>query len=108
MSEITANQREKLMADLRTVVTDAEALLKLTADEVGESAIGLRNRLQERLASAKSSAADLHASAMDRARDATRATDEYAHDHPWQSMAVGAICGVLIGALLARGLSDLD
>lgn len=108
LSELTTTQREKLMGDLRVVVSDAEALLKMTADEVGESALGLRNRLQERLAEAKAGIVDLQANAKDRAVRAGRATDEYAHEHPWQSMAVGAIVGVLVGALLARGLSDLD
>lgn len=108
MSQMTANQREKLMDDLRTVVADAEAMLKLTADEVGDSAVGMRDRLQQRLADARSSISDLQASAMDRARQATEATDDYAHEHPYQSMAVGAILGILVGALLARGLQDLD
>ncbi|MEO5733094.1 MAG: DUF883 family protein [Rubrivivax sp.] len=108
MSQLTANQREKLIADLRLVVSDAESLLKLTAEEIGESAIGLRNRLQERLSEAKTNVVDMQASARERAARATRATDEYAHEHPWQSMAVGAVIGVLIGALLTRGLDDLD
>ena len=46
MSDLTATQRDKMIADLRQVVADAEELLKMTADEVGDAAVGLRARLQ--------------------------------------------------------------
>ena len=53
MSELTATQKDKLMADLRVVVADAEELLKLTAGDVGESTVGLRERLQQCLSDVK-------------------------------------------------------
>ena len=48
MTELTAAQKDKLMADLRVVINDAEELLKLTAGDVSDSAVGLRERLQRR------------------------------------------------------------
>ena len=33
MSELTASHRDKLMTDLRTVIGDAEEVLKVTADQ---------------------------------------------------------------------------
>lgn len=105
MSEMSLNQREKLMADLRTVVADAEALLKLTADEVGESAIGLRDRLQERLADARQRIGDLQDQAKERALRATRAADDYAHEHPWHAMGSGAVIGAAVGFIFGMMLS---
>ena len=42
MSELTAAQTDKLLADLRLVVADAEALLTTTAGEAGAGAVELR------------------------------------------------------------------
>jgi len=102
MSNMTATQREKLMSDLRTVVADAEQLLKLTADEMGEGAAGLRERLQERLAQAKHRLWALQDAAADKARAVGYAADDYVHDHPWKSMAIGAGIGVIVGMLISR------
>lgn len=102
MSELTANQKDKLMADLRVVVADAEELLKLTAGDVSESTAGLRERLQMRLSDAKHSLLTLQANATEKAKAAGHATDDYVHDHPWQSVAVGAAVGMVVGLLIGR------
>ena len=68
MSELTANQKDKLMTDLRVVVADAEELLKLTAGDLNESTAGLRERLQQRLSDAKHSLLTLQATASQRRR----------------------------------------
>src|SRR5574340_306731 len=45
--------KEKLMQDLRVVVSDAEELLRATAGQAGEKASAARERIQESLVSAK-------------------------------------------------------
>lgn len=102
MSDMTLAQKEKLMADLRVVVADAEALLKLTADDVSESTAGLRERLQERLSQAKQNMLTLQATATEKARAAGHAADDYVHENPWRSIAVGAGVGLLVGLLIGR------
>jgi ElaB/YqjD/DUF883 family membrane-anchored ribosome-binding protein len=102
MSEMTAAQRDKLMADLRTVIGDAEELLKLTAGDVSDSTASLRTRLQERLSKAKDGLLDLQGSASETARAASRAADDYVHDHPWRSIAISGGVGLLIGLLIGR------
>ena len=102
MTEMTAMQREKLMADMRVVVSDAEELLKMTADEVGESALALRERLKDRMAQAKDSLVSLQAAATEKAKEAGHAADEYVHEHPWKSVAISAGVGVIVGMLIGR------
>ncbi len=102
MTEMTAAQREKLMADLRVVVADAEQLLKMTADEVGESAAGLRERLQERMAQSKERLLDLQESATEKAKAAGHAADDFVHENPWKAVAIGAGIGVIVGMLMGR------
>ena len=102
MTEMTAMQREKLMADLRVVVADAEQLLKMTADEVGEGAVGLRERLQERLMESKHRLQALQDVATEKAKAVGHAADDYVHEHPWKSVAIGAGIGVIVGMLIGR------
>lgn len=102
MSELTATQKDKLMADLRVVVADAEELLKLTAGDLNESTLGLRERLQQRLADAKHSLLTLQASATEKAKAAGHAADDYVHDHPWRAIAAGAGVGLVVGLLIGR------
>lgn len=102
MSDLTASQREKMIADLRLVVSDAEELLKMTADEMGEAAVGLRERLQDRLSQARQRLLTLQSTVTDNAKAAGRAADDYVHEHPWQSVAIGAGVGMLLGLLIAR------
>ncbi len=102
MTELTLAQKDKLMADLRQVISDAEDLLKLTAGDMGEKAVGLRDRLQLRIADAKQGLLTLQATATDKAKAAGEAADDYVHDHPWHSMAIGAGVGLVVGLLLSR------
>lgn len=102
MTELTAVQKDKLMADLRVVINDAEELLKLTAGDVSDSAVGLRERLQQRMADAKHSLLTLQATAAEKAKAAGHAADDYVHDHPWQAVALGAGVGLVVGLLIGR------
>ena len=102
MSEMTAVQKDKLMNDLRVVVADAEELLRLTSAEVSETAAGLRERLQRQLTDAKHSLLALQESATETAKAAGQAADDYVHEHPWHSVAIGAGVGLLVGLLIGR------
>jgi ElaB/YqjD/DUF883 family membrane-anchored ribosome-binding protein len=102
MSDVTASQRDKLVADLRVVVADAEELLKLTAGELGEGTAGLRLRLQDRLNQAKHKIIELQASATESVKAAGQAADDYVHEHPWHAVGIGAGVGLVVGLLLGR------
>lgn len=102
MSEMTATQKDKLMADLRLVMADAEALLAATAGEAGDSVAELRSRVQATLAHARTSLIETQAAVVDKAKAAARATDEYVHDNPWKSIGVAAGVGLLVGMLIGR------
>lgn len=102
MSELTAIQKDKLMADLQVVMADAEALLAATAGDASASVAELRGRVQATLARAKTGLIDAQAAVIDRAKVAAKVTDEYVHDNPWKSVGVAAGAGLLIGLLLGR------
>jgi ElaB/YqjD/DUF883 family membrane-anchored ribosome-binding protein len=75
-----ATTTEKLMAELRTVVRDAEALMQTAAAESGE-------RLRD---------------AGDSAREAASEIDEQVRGNPWAAVGIAAGVGLLLGLLLGR------
>ena len=102
MTETTVVNREKLMADLRTVIADAEEVLKVTADQASAGAAELRVRMHERLHQAKLRLHDLQENAVARAKAAGHAADDYVHEHPWKAVAAAAGVGMIIGLLIGR------
>lgn len=102
MNDFTAANKEKLLADLRLVVQDAEQLLEATAGQLGDGAAEARGRIQARLQQAKESLHQFQDSAVQRAKEASHATDAYVHDNPWKSIGLAAGIGLLIGVVIGR------
>ena len=94
--------KEKLVADFKVVVADAEALLKATANDAGEKVVAARDRIQASLNDAKVRLAQAEAAIMDKTRQAARVTDQYVHDNPWKAVGISACVGLVIGVLIAR------
>lgn len=97
--EVTTDQ---LVADLKTVMEDAEALLKATSTLTGEKIQEVRARAEESLRQAKVRLSEVEEEAMRRAREIADAADEYVHENPWQSVGIAAGIGLVVGLLLAR------
>lgn len=102
MAEITAGQKDKLMSDLRVVISDAEELLRMTAGEAGEGVADLRGRIQARMNQAKADLVHLQEVAVAKARAAGHATDEFVHENPWKSIGFAASVGLVVGLLISR------
>ena len=80
---MNARTTEELMAELREVAREAEALLQATADQTGARVEELRERAKEALAAA-------------------RGIDEQVRKNPWAAVAIAAGVGLLLGLLLSR------
>lgn len=102
MTEMTDVNKEKLIADFKVVVADAEELLRATANQAGDKATELRAKMQSRLADARLRLADAEAAMLDRARQVGRAADDYVQDNPWRSVGIAAGFGLLVGLLIGR------
>lgn len=94
--------KEKLMEDLRLVVSDTEELLKVTANQAGEQIAAVRTKASDSLRLAKARMAEAQASAVERIKIAAQTPDHYVHEKPWQSVGIAATVGILIGVLIAR------
>jgi ElaB/YqjD/DUF883 family membrane-anchored ribosome-binding protein len=98
--------KHKLLADFNAVVTEADQFLKLVANEGGDKADALRSKVERNLNAAKDRLRNLEDAVLEKTRETARATDEYVHENPWQTIGVAAglsaLFGVAIGLLLYR------
>lgn len=94
--------RERVMADLKTLASDAEDLLKATAGDVSEKAKDARLRVSAALDRAKTTYADLQEHGIESARAAVKQADETIRSHPYESVGIAFGIGILIGAVLRR------
>ena len=94
--------KDKLVNDLKSLMSDAEELLKLTAEQQGGKLDDLRARIGDRVAIARERLADAEAAIVDTGRKAVRVTDDYVHENPRQSVGVAAGVAFLLGLLVSR------
>jgi len=95
MEQVTT---EKLMADLRIVIGDAEELLKATAGQAGAKVDEARARAQESLRAARERLERAGAAAGASMRE----IDAQVRANPWAAVGIAAGVGLVIGVLLAR------
>ena len=93
---------EKLMHDMRLVVTDAEDLVKATAGQTGERIEKVRARAEESLRTARNRLQIAGKTAQEGAREAAQSVNEQVHQNPWAALGIAAGVGLLIGVLLGR------
>jgi len=94
--------KDKLVQDFKLVIADAEELLKATASQAGEKVSAARERIQDRLHTAKIKLAEAEEALLIRTREAAKATDEFVHDKPWYAVGIAAGVGLIVGMLIGR------
>jgi ElaB/YqjD/DUF883 family membrane-anchored ribosome-binding protein len=102
MTPEDAVSREKLVQDLKLVITDAEDLLRATASQAGDKVAAAREKFQDSVHRAKVKLAEVEDVILDNSRRAARATDEFVQDNPWQAVGIGVGVGLIIGMLISR------
>jgi len=102
MSAETDVSKQKLVADLKVVVADAEELLRATASQAGEKVAAARERIQASLATAKVKLTEAERALLEKTKVAARATDDYVRENPWQAVGIAAAVGLVLGVLISR------
>jgi ElaB/YqjD/DUF883 family membrane-anchored ribosome-binding protein len=106
MAQTPDAAKDKLVEDFNTVIADTEQLLKSVAATGGEKARDFRATVEQNLKVARERLSDLEELAMERTREAARATDGYVRDNPWRSLGiaatVAAVAGIILGLMLNR------
>ena len=101
-SDLTCSNKEKLVADMKIVVADAEEILRATAGVAGEKMAELRERIGVRLQDAKLRLEEAETIVIDKTKAAALAADDYVNENPWQAVGIAAGVGLLLGVIIAR------
>jgi ElaB/YqjD/DUF883 family membrane-anchored ribosome-binding protein len=88
----------KLAEDIKSLVRDAEALLRASAENAEELTDDARQRTEQSLHALRSQLADLERDLKGRAE----AVDGYVRDNPWTAMAIAGGVALLVGLLVGR------
>ncbi|MHB8406134.1 MAG: DUF883 family protein [Gammaproteobacteria bacterium] len=96
------NGEDRLVADFQAVLADGEELLNATANQGGEKIAAIRMKMSERLTDAKHKLTAAQHIIAEKARATAKATDQYVHENPWQSVLVAAGVGFIIGFISHR------
>ena len=94
--------RDKLVHDLKMVVSDAEELLRATATQAGEKATAARERIQASIAAARDQLSETQSAVFAQGKQAVEATDELVREYPWHAIGVAALAGVVLGIMISR------
>ena len=87
---------DTFLTDLRTLVTEAEKLLAQGEDT------GIGSAVRERFEAAQERFTDLYAGAKKRIVAGGKSTDQAIRENPYQSIAIAAGVGILVGVLIGR------
>lgn len=95
-------ERNELITDAKSLMNDADEIVKSMATASGEKLADLGEKLRIKLRGAKEKMADAQYMVADKAKAAARATDDYVHDNPWQSIGIAAGLAFVLGLLVNR------
>lgn len=97
-SSATHTIQPEVIEELRTLVREAEQALAAAGDTADDKVKALRERMKHAL--------DEGRETFRRVRESTREhleeADEYVRDHPYQTIGLAALAGVLVGVLITR------
>jgi ElaB/YqjD/DUF883 family membrane-anchored ribosome-binding protein len=93
---------DRLMKDLNTVLEDADALLRATADQAGERVQQARHRAEESVQQARERMLAAQQDLTQRADQAVKDADQYVRANPWQAVGIAAGVAFLLGLLARR------
>lgn len=101
--------KDKLLADLKAVADDAQALLKEAMSHSADSLAGMPSYLEDKLRVVKGNLERGKHAVAEKARVATAATEHYVQENPWRAIGVVVAASVVVSLLLSRAsMSAID
>src|SRR3990172_12683232 len=94
--------REKLVGDLKSLVGDAEELLRATTNQAGEKVAQARQKIEKSLIEGKKVLADAEQTLVKKSKECAEIADDYVRENPWSAVGIAASVGLALG-LLIRG-----
>jgi ElaB/YqjD/DUF883 family membrane-anchored ribosome-binding protein len=94
--------KEKLVGDLKSLIGDAEELLKASATQAGEKFSVARQKIEQSLVEGKKSLADAEKLLVKKSKEAADVADDYVRENPWGAVGIAAGIGLVLGLLIRR------
>lgn len=94
-----ATTPKELLHDLQMLVTEAEAMI---SDSVTEHSADAVESIRARFAAAQERFSEVYAGARKKVIAGAKCTDEAIRANPYQSIAIAAGVGLVVGVLLGR------
>ena len=94
--------KDKLTSDLKTLVGDAEELLKAIASQAGEKVTVARQKIEQSLIEGKKALADAEKVLIDKSKECVDIADDYVRENPWSAVGIAAGVGLVLGLLIRR------
>ena len=91
-----------MSSEFQTLIRDTESLLRQTSEVAGHQMQELRTRITGNLGRARELLKETEHSLEQQGRVAMEKTEEYVHQHPWQTLGIAAGVGFLLGLLAGR------
>ena len=98
-NKATAQTPEDLLNDLRALVSDAE---KMLGESLSEHSTEAMSALRSRYDAAQERLGEMYDGAKKRVVAGAKYTDTAIRENPYQSIAIAAGVGLLVGVLLGR------
>ena len=93
---------DDIVAEFRELASSIDELLAASGSEGSDVLADLKSRAAERLRQAKATIGNVERSAVQAAKDVATKSDDYVHDNPWSSIAIGTGVGLVLGLLIGR------
>lgn len=88
--------------EMHQLIVDVEELSSRLVDATDPEIARLRGQLERTVAAAKEAVAARSIDLQTRAREMTRAADDYVRNQPWHTIGTVALAAALIGFMAAR------
>ncbi|TED31334.1 DUF883 domain-containing protein [Pseudomonas aeruginosa] len=96
--------QDQAMAELQDLIAEVDQLMSGTGSLAGKEGanLHLREQINSVLHRGRDAIERTRRGVVQRSQAAAEATEEYVEDHPWQTIAVSAGAGFLLGLLVGR------
>ena len=100
MEQTESVTSDKIIADLKVLMADADALIRATAGQASEKVTAARTKAEKALKGARARLGDLDGQVRERGREAAESADKFVHDQPWKAVGIAAGLGTIMGMLI--------
>ena len=93
---------ERVINHLKTLVSDAEELLRATTSQAGEKVAAARQKIEQSLIEGKKALSDAEQALVETSKEYAYIADDYIRVNPWNAVAIAAGIGLLVGLTIRR------